>query len=193
MKLKQVANINVGYPFRGKIPEVLDADVLAVQMKDISLGKGIDWSSCLKTNLTGRREPDFLQVGDILFVARGNHNYAVCVNKQPGLSNLKSVAVPHFYVIRCKMKEILPQYLAWFLNQRKCQQYFEQQAVGSLTKSIRRSVLENTSITLIPLAKQQAIVDLENTLQREEEALEKLIQNGRDWLKVIANDLLKTA
>lgn len=190
MRLNQIANIHAGYPFRGKISELPDPNILAVQMKDISPGKGINWSSCLKTKLTGKREPDFLQATDILFVARGNHNYAVWVNQQADSIKLQCVAAPHFYVIRCNIQEILPQYLAWFLNQGQCQQYFEQQTEGSLTKSIRRSVLENTPITLTPLAKQQAIIGLARTLQQKEDILEKLIQNGRDWLEVIAHDLL---
>ncbi|MBF4359683.1 restriction endonuclease subunit S, partial [Vibrio anguillarum] len=56
MKLKQIATINAGYPFRGKIPEVPGSAVVAVQMKDVSLTEGIRWSDCLETTLPGKRE-----------------------------------------------------------------------------------------------------------------------------------------
>ena len=191
MKLIQVAKINSGYPFRGKIPEVVDADAIAVQMKDVSPRKGINWSTCLKTRLKGRCTPDWLRVGDILFAARGSHNDAVLVSELPALTLIQAVAAPHFYVIRCVDQAVLPEYLAWLLNQGPCQQYFEQQAEGSLTKSIRRSVLENTPIVIPPLKKQQAIIRLASMLQQEHDYLEQLIQNGKNLLKIIFTDLFK--
>lgn len=63
-----------------KIPEVPPA-VVAVQMKDVSLTEGIRWSDCFETELTGKREPDYLTTGDILVAARGSHNYAVQVDQ----------------------------------------------------------------------------------------------------------------
>jgi hypothetical protein len=81
VKLKQLASINAGYPFRGKIPEVAGSSVVVVQMKDASPADGIRWSSCLETRLTGKRQPDYLSPGDILVAARGNHNYAVSVDQ----------------------------------------------------------------------------------------------------------------
>lgn len=184
-----MAKINSGYPFRGKIPEVVNADAIVVQMKDVSPRKGVNWPACLKTRLAGRCTPDWLQIGDILFAARGSHNDAVLVSELPMPNLLQAVAAPHFYVIRCVDQSVLPQYLAWLLNQGPCQQYFEQQAEGSLTKSIRRSVLENTPIVIPPLKKQQAIIRLANTLQQEHDHLERLIQNGSNLLKNISTDL----
>lgn len=81
MKLKQIATINAGYPFRGKLPEVPGSAVVAVQMKDVSLTEGIRWSDCLETELTGKRKPDYLTTGNILVAARGSNNYAVQVDK----------------------------------------------------------------------------------------------------------------
>jgi hypothetical protein len=46
VKLKQIATINAGYPFRDKISEVADSNVVAVQMKDVSLQEGIRWNKC---------------------------------------------------------------------------------------------------------------------------------------------------
>ena len=57
IKLKQIADINAGYPFRGKIPEVAGSGVVAVQMKDITAQNEIHWASCIHTELTGKREP----------------------------------------------------------------------------------------------------------------------------------------
>ena len=109
MHLKQIANINAGYPFRRKIPEAINSGILAIQMKNTS-PEGIQWDNCCETQPAGKRQPDWLQAGDILFVARGNHNYAVLVEHPP---KLPSIAAPHFFVIRCNTPGVLPKFLAW--------------------------------------------------------------------------------
>jgi hypothetical protein len=187
--LKQITTIAAGHPFRGKIPEKLGTGVYAVQMKDVSLRDGINWGGCVETELQGRRD-DWLQSGDILVAARGSHNYAILVDLGPLGRDQNAVAAPHFFVLRIRGGSILPEFLVWLLNQTTCQRYFEQNAEGTLTKSIRRTVLEETPIALPPLARQTSIVGLANTLKREQQALEKLIRNGEKLLTAIADDLL---
>lgn len=186
VKLKQIVTINAGYPFRGKILEVANAQAIVVQMKDVSPAIGIRWSGCVNTGLTGKRHPGWLQTGDILIAARGSHNYAVEVVG----AHLNAVAAPHFFIVRIKKKEILPGYLAWFLNQAPCQRYFKQNSEGSLTKSIRRSVLEEALIAIPSLIKQRAIINLDKTLKQEQYLLEQLRCNNEQLMKAIVNDLL---
>jgi hypothetical protein len=190
MKLKQVATIEAGYPFRGKIPDVQSAEVVVVQMKDVSVLGGVDWSVCARTNLTGKREPAWLQSGDILVAARGSQNYAVLIDSAVPQQKIRAVAAPHFFVLSVKNNVVLPEYLVWFLNQQPCQRYFEQNAEGSLTKSIRRGVLEEVPIAVPPLAKQQLIVKLANTIRQEQQVLEQLVSNGERLMNNIAAELL---
>lgn len=190
MQLKQIATLNAGYPFRGKIPEVAGSNIVAVQMKDVSPTEGIHWNSCVTTQLSGKRNPGWLQPGDILVAARGNHNYTVEVDESLLQTGFQAVAAPHFFVVNLKYQDVLPDYLTWFLNQAPCQRYFEQNAEGSLAKSIRRSVLENVPIVVPPLSKQRAIIQLARTLTREQQLLEQLQRNGDRLMNAIANDLL---
>ncbi|MDZ4050413.1 MAG: restriction endonuclease subunit S [Limnobacter sp.] len=189
MKLKQIATINAGYPFRGRIPEVKGSDVVAVQMKDVSLTEGILWSGCIETELAGKREPDYLTTGDILLAARGSHNYAVQVDDSLLSTGKRAVAAPHFFMISPKRDNILPEFLLWLLNQAPAQRYFEQNAEGTLTKSIRRSVLEDTPVLVPPVEKQQAIVAMANTLREEYKLIQKLISNGERMMNTVAKDL----
>ncbi|RLT91619.1 MULTISPECIES: restriction endonuclease subunit S [unclassified Ketobacter] len=188
MKLKQIATINAGYPFRGKIPEQPGSPVVAVQMKDASPMEGVNWPSCVPTALTGKRSPQYLHPGDILVAARGSRNYATQIDHAlpPGM---QAVAAPHFFVVSLQQPGILPDYLTWLLNQGPLQRYFDQNAEGTLTKSIRRSVLEDAPVVIPALPRQQAIIQLANTLRAEQRLIQQLLHNGERMMSSIANDL----
>src|SRR5690625_6365002 len=115
-------------------------------MKDVSLTEGIRWSGCLETELTGKREPDYLTPTDILVAALVSHNYAVKVDQLMASTGKQAVAAPHFFVVSLQNNDILPEFMVWQLNQAPAQRYFEQNAEGTLTKSIRRSVLEDAPV-----------------------------------------------
>lgn len=189
-RIKDIAVVDPGYPFRGKIEELITSDILAVQMRDISVQNSVNWASCIKTELTGKRSPSFLKTGDILFAARGSNNYAVMVDGELEKRNLKAVAAPHFFILRLKDTSVLPEYLVWFLNQLPCQRYFEQNSEGSLTKSIRRAVLEVTQIAIPSITEQKSVVGLAKIIKKERLIAEELIQNGQYLMNVIAKDLL---
>jgi len=186
--LKELTHISVGYPFRGSIPEVAGGDVCVIQMKDVS-PDGINWNGCIKTELKGKRAPGWLQEGDILFTARGSRNYAALVDQQANQKPI--VAAPHFYVLSCARQDVLPEYLAWFINQSPSQRYFQREAEGSLTKSIRRSVLESLPIVVPSLVKQHSIIKLAQTVSKERQVMQQLINRGEKLMNAIANDLLQ--
>ena len=187
--LLQKCYISSGYPFRGRIEESSDSNVKVVQMKDVSLDNPINWSECLTVELNGRRAPDYLRSGDILFVARGNRNYAVQIGEIP--DGIKAVAAPHFFVIRLKDKSLTSDFLTWFLNQTPCQQYFEQNAEGTMAKSIRRSVLEQTPIAVPSLDKQTAIAKLNDNHIQQRCVIQQLLRNSEQMMSAIATDLMK--
>jgi len=187
LKLHQIATISAGYPFRGKIPEHPEGNLTVVQMKDTSSVFGVDWMNCVCSEATGKKAPYWLQTGDILVAARGNQNYAVLVDTRHAL--MPAVAAPHFYVVRPQPDALIPEFLAWQLNQLPCQRYFELHAEGTLTKSIRRTVLEEAPIAVPPLTRQRGIIAMAHTLREEQRLLEKFIENGERMMNAIAADL----
>lgn len=187
--LHQICRIASGYPFRGRIEESSDSNVKVVQMKDVSLDNPINWSECLTVELNGRRAPDYLRSGDILFVARGNRNYAVKIDEIP--DGIQAVASPHFFVIGVQDTSLTPDFLTWFLNQTPCQNYFEQNAEGTMAKSIRRSVLEQTPMAIPSLQKQAAIVKLHKSHIQHNYVIQQLLANSNQMMSAIATDLMK--
>ncbi|MFT8952827.1 MAG: restriction endonuclease subunit S [Gluconobacter sp.] len=188
MDLVAVASISAGHPFRGRIDPVAGVETAVVQMRDTS-SSGVDWTSCVRTEVTGRREPDWLRPGDILFPARGNVSQAVLIDESIG--SLQAVAAPHFFLLRVTRSDVLPAYLAWWLNQEPAQRYLEQNSQSStLVRNIARPVLEATPVVLPPLPRQEQIVELANAMQREDALLHRLRQTNQQIMTGLARDLL---
>ena len=190
--LASVCEILPGYPFRGKVPEAEGSDIRVVQIKDVSVELGIRWDGCQTTTLTGKKDPGWLRPGDVLFVAKGNRNFAVNVDHSIEQAAIQAVATPVFYLLRCHT-QLLPEYLAWWLNQEPSQRYFEQNAEGSQVKSIRRSVLAETPLALPALRQQAALAALQQNLRQQQQTLQQLISNGVQLQRRIANDFLAAA
>ncbi|MBV1881268.1 MAG: restriction endonuclease subunit S [Pseudomonadales bacterium] len=191
MRLSDFSEISAGYPFRGKIKEIPRSGNHVVQMKDCGATTGIDWESVMETEITGKRKPDWLRPGDILFASRGSQNYSVLVDTNA--NTLKAIAAPHFFVIRCNTEQLLPSFLTWQLNQQPAQAYLKKEAGGSSTKTIRKDSLGNTPIVIPDLKTQNQIVRVYDTIKQERQLLNQLIHNGETLMKAIVTDLFAQA
>lgn len=186
MKLGDLVYIRAGHPFRGAVEAVPEGAVAVVQMKDILPSGGVDWSSAVRTELVGRKEPDWLRSGDLLFVSRGSRYFAVCVDSPPA----PAVCGPHLFHLTVKARELLmPEFLAWVVGQGPVQRQLQQAASGSLQLSVTRQALEALEIPLPPLATQRVITDLAAAAARERVVLTALIQNRERQLEALASAL----
>jgi len=187
-KLGEIANIRSGHPFRGTIKPIPKAKIHVVQVRDVNECGEINIKKLITTELIGRKNPDWLQAQDILFIAKGARHFATFVQKLPE----QTVCSPYFFIIRINTEQkntVLPEFIYWQLNQPSVQKYFKISAEGSLHVSIRRKILEDTPIALPPIAIQQKIVALHRAAIKEQKVLQQLINNRRQQLDLIANDL----
>ena len=185
--LADIADIRPGYPFRTAIKESPDGEAAVVQIKNVHADSGIDWTGVVRTELIGRRKPDWLQQGDILFTARGTRNAAASVEPAP----IKAVSAPHLFVIRLTANDqATPDFIAWLMNQGEAQYYFSQAATGSYIKSIRKQVLQELPLRLPSIEKQQLIVRFDNAARQERKLLGQLIENRKQQLKLVAQNLM---
>ena len=145
--LGDVAAISAGYPLRGSVNELTSGDVAIVQMRNVDAASGINWSDVQRIALPSKRPPAVLAVGDIVFTTRGTRNFALALDTVEG----QAVCSPHFFVIRVSdANRIAPAFLAWQINQRPAQEYFQREATGSHILNIRREVIENLPLALPP-------------------------------------------
>lgn len=187
-KLADLAVVKAGHAFRGKIEDIKGGTARVLQIRDLDeFGQIKDWPTVLRTNITGRKQPDWLKNGDILFAARGLRNFAGCLND----ISVPTVCGPHFFQLHVhNRREVLPEYVAWALNQQPIQKYFKQSAEGSSQLSIRKAVLENTEITIPSLVKQKSIVGLNKAVMKERKVLKALLTSREQEMNFIAQDIL---
>lgn len=184
--LADVAEIRPGYPFRGRIDDDPNGFVRAIQMKDVDRGGLINWGGAVRTELLGKRKPDWLGYDDILFVTRGSRNYAVWVGEVP----VKAVASPHFFLLRVQSNFVLPQFLAWQINQAPARRYLEACAVGSVQLSIRRTSLERLPVTIPEMTIQRTVVKAVDCVNQQIAIYNKSITNCEQQIKAVAETVL---
>lgn len=188
--LGDVAAISAGYPLRGAVDELTSGDVAIVQMRNVDADGGVNWREVQRIALPSKRPPAFLAVGDIIFTTRGTRNFALALDTVEG----EAVCSPHFFVVRVlDANRISPAFLAWQINQRTAQEYFQREATGSHILNIRREVIENLPLSIPPLATQRAIVALADAARAERATLTKLIENRNHQIEAIALGLHRSA
>ncbi len=188
LKLIDITEIKAGYQFRDRIMNDPNGEVRVIQMKDVEPDRHIDWDSLIRTKLKKRRTSDLLETGMILFVARGNRNFAVYLNKVPD----KSVCSPHFFQLRVDTNAgVIPEFLSWQINQFPAQSYFLKSSEGSGARSIRRGILESLSINIPPLDTQKKIVELDRLMCKEQELYKNLAEKRKLLLTAACTKALK--
>ena len=183
--LCQIADIRPGHPFRGTVKRYENGPVHVVQVKDTEPTGEIDQDGMIQTCLSTKKKPDWLQSGDVLFVAKGARHYSVLIEN--ALEN--TVCSPHFFLVRLKSEfqnSVMPDFLCWQLNQQPAQRYFKATAEGSKYLSIRRQVLENVPIKVVALEKQKQLAALHRCGIKEQKTLQRLIANRQRQLDAIA-------
>lgn len=186
-KLSELVKVLPGYPFRGKIDHDPSGDARVIQMRDVSDTGRVEWDELVRTELKGRRKPDWLEPGDVLFLVRGNHNFAVHLDEAP----FPSVISPHFLLLKVKENAKLhPAFLAWQINQAPAQRYLDASAEGTVQRSIRKGVLEDLPLVVPDLDTQQLVVNYAQAAQSEADAYKELIANRERELKVVASKIL---
>ncbi len=120
-------------------------------------------------------EKHLLKDGDVLFAAKGTKNFAAVFENH----NEPAVASTSFFVIRPSDQKLLPQYLAWFLNNRNTQTLLKGQAIGTSIPSISKQVLENLEIAVPSIETQKAILQI-TKLRNKEKSLKQKIEVLKD-------------
>lgn len=189
-KLGDIASIRQGHPFRGAITASVDGSVRVIQLKNVSADGMHDLHDLMRTRLSHRKAPDWVKDGDVLLTSRGSHPVAALLTEP-----LEStVCSPHLYVIRVTdATKVLPEFVAWQLNQRPAQEHLRRQSAGSRQQSLRKASVEDLTMRLPPLLQQQRIVTIARAAMIERSHCEQLIAARNEEVSCYAAHLLDGA
>ncbi len=187
--LKDLVAVAAGYPLRTAVEALGEGEVHFVQLKNVDAASGgVDWAQVPTVTLPSARQPEWLTDSDVIFSARGTRTYAYSLTSTPA----KAVCAPQFFVLSVRDPgKISPEFLAWQINQRPAQDYFQRTATGSYIQNIRRQVLEDLPITVPPVHTQRLAVEFSRSAQRERALLNQLIENRNTQLEAFAMGLLQ--
>jgi len=129
-------------------------------------------------------EKHLLRPGDVLFVAKGTKNSAAVYESH----NPPAVASTSFFVLRLFNEDILPEFLAWFMNHPNTQKLLKGNAIGSSMVSISKAALEKLEISMPDVQTQRAILNIMQ-LRNTEKKLKQQIENLRE--KQIQQQVMK--
>ncbi|MGP9572368.1 restriction endonuclease subunit S [Halomonas sp. AOP5-CZ2-32] len=190
--LQSIAAIQPGYPFRGKLELDSSGDAFVVQYRHLIVGEPLhdqQGKTLDRVTLSGRKRPEYLCSGDILFMAKGTRNGAAVVRELP----YNTVCTPNFYHIRLTPSAclVMPEFLAWQLNHLDAQRYFAMCSQGSAAPSITKSQLGNLPIVVPPIEQQTLMVKLADAATREQQLLNQLIENRQRMVDAAGHQLLR--
>jgi hypothetical protein len=170
MQLSELATIRTGYPFRSRLTNDPQGDVVVIQMKDIDDANQLCAASALRTTLPKGKTRHFLKTGDLLFRSRGRSNEAALVNDDLGAAVL---AAPMLLI---RPHAVLPEYLCWYLNASATQARLGALAEGTSVKMISAEALKVLDIPLPPVSVQERIAQTHALAERERQLLANITE-----------------
>lgn len=185
IKLDKIADVQVGYQSRSRIDESLNGPFQMIRPQDVD-SNGLALDSFVRFFPDDSIDPIkyLVQKGNILLQARGNNHTAVMVHQDLE----QTVASNSFYIIKhIDSTRILPEFLAWWLNQPQSQNYFvTEQGLSTIPFLSIRSI-QKTKIFLPPLSIQADISALMDLWGREQKLTKQILNNKEILIQALAN------
>ena len=162
-----------GYSFRGKIKHIYNGGVRVIQLKDFENNYTDIGNDCYFVDSDMIKSKYYLKSGDILFTGKGTNNFALVFRSKDDIPTIASSAL---FVIKVDQNLANPNFIAWYINQSKVQNYFKTNEAGTYNTSINKTTLEETPIVLPSLAVQSKIAKIANLHNQELALSNKIIE-----------------
>lgn len=164
--LKELAVVEAGVTM-GRMPKAMP-DVVERPMFQIGhllSSGGLDVDRVTSVSVPQASGDRLLLRGDVLLCARGSRITAAVYQGAPA----GAIAGSQLLVIRLHHGDIMPEYLAWYLNQRPAQRYFLSRMSGTRVAILHKQTVEELPVAVLRLEKQKACIELEALARREQE------------------------
>lgn len=183
MKLLELSILKSG--FQGKTKE--GNDYKQIGLRNVTKDGVIKFEELESFNADKVNEKYILKKGDIILKAKSGDNTAAIIEED--IENV--VPASHFIIITIKDISILnPEYLVAYLNSEYAQNYFKENAEGSVLSIVKIKNLENLDIKIIEMDKQKEIAEIYKLMQKEKITIEKIIENREKQFKTYLREVL---
>lgn len=165
--LGDISEIQVGYQSREGIRAHSDGSHFLLQARDFDNLHHVDWSNLTRFTPAGSTSRSEIQQSDVLFLAKGQDNFACLVTRSVN----HVLAANSFYILRPNKATIMPEYLAWWLNQKPAQEYIQLNRSGSSLPFLSVSALSRLEVPMPSVEMQRKISELELLRKKEADLL----------------------
>ncbi len=190
MQLRELCDIHSGYTARGRLEPIAEGGMLAIQLRDVGLHSGVSGSSLQRYDLADLSDRYLVRGGEVIFRSRGEPNTAAVVGAE--LSEPAAVIVP-LIIMRPDRTRVLPEYLAWAINQPEAQRKMGSEAQGTSLRMIPKAVLERLEIPLPDPETQHQIAAFDTLSRREGDLLRQLADRREQFHSLILSEQAKLA
>jgi len=167
--LNQIADIRVGYQPKTCIQENAESDFFLLQGKDFNGANLMKKENILRFSPERNPHLYLAQKGDVLFLAKGIEHFAYYVDK-----NFKNTLVSaSFYILKVKTREVLPEYLAWVMNQQQAKLYFDRYSAQTAVSFLSKQTLGQLEIHIPSINVQQKICNVVKLWKHEMDLYDK--------------------
>jgi len=166
--LGDILEIQVGYQSREGIFTDPYGSHSLIQARDFDKMRQIQWSNLIRFTPSGNTSKSELRLMDVLFLAKGQENFAYLVNTN--VTNI--LAANTFYILRVNPERIQSVFLAWWLNQTPAQEYIKLNRSGSSLPFISVSALSRLEVPVPEIEMQRKIGELEMLRKKEADLLD---------------------
>ena len=139
-------------------------------MKDLGDDNFVHLGGSLRIDYSRPKPNQLAKLGDIIFRSRGRTHTAALLNEE---AESTIVAAPLFRV-RPDIKQVVPEFLLWWINQPSSQAYLASRSEGTMVKMVDKQDLKNLAVSLPSLEKQRKIADFFGLAVREQQLLEEI-------------------
>jgi restriction endonuclease S subunit len=190
VKLSDIATIRTGLVVARKKAQ-LDSEqkVRYVQVSLRCFGSGVTLNQLHTDEFTSAEELDtkyFTQEGDILVRLR-SPSLALYIKKEDEGLLINSL----LSIIRIDDENVNAKYVAYYINSKTTERQLRLDMQSTAIPMVKTRDLENLDIVLPPLAEQKKLVALLDLAQKEQDLLQKLIDEKKQLSQTILDTIIQ--
>ena len=190
MRLSELCDIHSGHTARGRLEPLAEGGVPALQMRDVGTEGEAPGPALQRYDLGDLSDRYFVRGGEVVFRSRGEPNAAAAVGD--AIPEPAAVIVP-LVIMRPDRERVLPEYLAWAINQPDAQRRLGAEAQGTSLRMIPMSVLGRLDIAVPDMLTQRRIVELHALAKQEARLLRELAARREQLVSMILGEAAKAA